>query len=303
MGLALDRLEGTAHASLDRRVQGGAHGPTSRQVFPARGASRWGRLDLGCRRPRCEDFAALRGGFAVDAADVDTAQPLALLGRWRVGARTRGDVGLVRDREATARWLTSEKRGPFSRPSPSSARPSIGGTWRSRGGRTRHRCGSPPRHWEPAHRVKRWRSWIPSSSTNVYGLGCQDGCHRAWPHRDADLVLPVDSVERAREHLGQPTDLAGASVGSPSRPRSPHRHPRVVPVAILRVRDLIQVAAVNVHRPEVRRVELSLLSKTRHGARLAKTFDRARTPYRRLLESEDVSEGSKRELETKGAEG
>jgi hypothetical protein len=43
--------------------------------------------------------------------------------------------------------------------------------------------------------------------------------------------------------------------------------------------------------------QMKLVSKTRHGAKVSKTFDRARTPYRRVLESEHVCERSKRELE------
>jgi len=42
--------------------------------------------------------------------------------------------------------------------------------------------------------------------------------------------------------------------------------------------------------------QMKLVSKTRRGAKVHKTFDRARTPYRRVLCSEHVSEGSKRAL-------
>ena len=41
---------------------------------------------------------------------------------------------------------------------------------------------------------------------------------------------------------------------------------------------------------------MKLVSKTRHGARVAKTYDVARTPYRRLLASPEVSEEAKAEL-------
>ena len=42
---------------------------------------------------------------------------------------------------------------------------------------------------------------------------------------------------------------------------------------------------------------MKLISKTRRGAQVTKTFDRARTPYRRVLGSEHVSEEAKHELE------
>jgi len=43
--------------------------------------------------------------------------------------------------------------------------------------------------------------------------------------------------------------------------------------------------------------QMKLVSKTRRGARVTKTFDRARTPYRRVLGSEHVLEESKRALD------
>jgi len=43
--------------------------------------------------------------------------------------------------------------------------------------------------------------------------------------------------------------------------------------------------------------QMKLISKTRKGATVHKTFDRARTPYRRVLSSEHVSEQAKRVLE------
>jgi hypothetical protein len=49
---------------------------------------------------------------------------------------------------------------------------------------------------------------------------------------------------------------------------------------------------VNFFSPQMR-----LVSKTRRGAQVHKTFDRAQTPYRRVLASEHVSEASKRELD------
>jgi len=42
--------------------------------------------------------------------------------------------------------------------------------------------------------------------------------------------------------------------------------------------------------------QMKLVSKTRHGAVVAKRFDQARTPYRRVLESPHVSEQAKAEL-------
>lgn len=39
--------------------------------------------------------------------------------------------------------------------------------------------------------------------------------------------------------------------------------------------------------------QMKLVSKTRRGATVSKTFDRARTPYRRVLDSPHVSEGAK----------
>jgi hypothetical protein len=43
--------------------------------------------------------------------------------------------------------------------------------------------------------------------------------------------------------------------------------------------------------------QMKLVSKTRRGARVSKTFDLARTPYRRALESEHVPDASKQQLE------
>jgi hypothetical protein len=43
--------------------------------------------------------------------------------------------------------------------------------------------------------------------------------------------------------------------------------------------------------------QMKLVHKTRRGAKVSKTFDRARTPYRRVLESDHVSDGSKDALE------
>jgi hypothetical protein len=43
--------------------------------------------------------------------------------------------------------------------------------------------------------------------------------------------------------------------------------------------------------------QMKLVSKTRHGAQVKKTFDLATTPYRRVLRSEHVLEPAKRELE------
>ena len=49
---------------------------------------------------------------------------------------------------------------------------------------------------------------------------------------------------------------------------------------------------VNFFQPQMR-----LVSKTRRGAKISKTFDRARTPYRRLIESPSVGTQSKQALE------
>ena len=43
--------------------------------------------------------------------------------------------------------------------------------------------------------------------------------------------------------------------------------------------------------------QMKLIAKSHRGAQVTKTFDRARTPYRRILESAEVSKSSKRELE------
>jgi hypothetical protein len=49
---------------------------------------------------------------------------------------------------------------------------------------------------------------------------------------------------------------------------------------------------VNFFSPQMR-----LAAKTRNGAKVTKTFDRARTPYRRVLDSPQISDVAKRELE------
>jgi len=48
---------------------------------------------------------------------------------------------------------------------------------------------------------------------------------------------------------------------------------------------------VNFFQPQMR-----LVSKTRHGARLTKHYDKARTPYRRILESPEVCSEAKEAL-------
>jgi len=41
---------------------------------------------------------------------------------------------------------------------------------------------------------------------------------------------------------------------------------------------------------------MKLVNKTRHGARVYKVYDKARTPYQRLLESGVLTEAKKQEL-------
>ena len=43
---------------------------------------------------------------------------------------------------------------------------------------------------------------------------------------------------------------------------------------------------------------MKLVSKTRHGARVYKVYDKARTPYQRLLETGVLTEENQRELAT-----
>jgi hypothetical protein len=43
--------------------------------------------------------------------------------------------------------------------------------------------------------------------------------------------------------------------------------------------------------------QMKLVAKTRHGAQVTKSFDRARTPYRRLLGTGDLPEPSEQDLE------
>jgi len=60
--------------------------------------------------------------------------------------------------------------------------------------------------------------------------------------------------------------------------------------AVNRIYDLLRLYA-NFFQPVMK-----LVSKTRHGARVHKVYDRAKTPYKRLLESGVLTESKQQEL-------